>query len=61
MRSCVFRSACRRFDTKNCTSHNGTVLSNGTCIKYGTVSDDEWNRIVAEGHNTKMASDEYFQ
>ncbi len=24
--------ACRKFDTKNCTSHNGTMLYNGTCI-----------------------------
>ncbi|KAI1290868.1 Sodium- and chloride-dependent glycine transporter 1 [Halotydeus destructor] len=48
------------FDTKNCTSHNGTVLSNGTCVIYGTVSQGEWDTIIAAGHNTKMASDEYF-
>lgn len=52
--------ACRKFDTKNCTSHNGTVIGNGTCITYGSVPEDEWHAIIARKENTKMASDEYF-
>ncbi|XP_054156343.1 sodium- and chloride-dependent glycine transporter 1-like isoform X2 [Oppia nitens] len=42
--------ACRRFDAKNCTSHNGTMLANSTCIARdcyfanGTnVIDQHWN------------------
>ncbi|GIY10187.1 sodium- and chloride-dependent glycine transporter 2 [Caerostris darwini] len=50
--------ACRKFDTKNCTAHNGTVLSNGTCILQSEVTPTEWE--VYSKHNTKMASDEYF-
>lgn len=52
--------ACRRFDSKNCTSHNGTMTANGTCITYGSVSDEEYAILVARGDNTKMPSDEYF-
>ncbi|GFV96831.1 sodium-dependent proline transporter [Trichonephila clavipes] len=51
--------ACRKFDTKNCTAHNGTVLSNGTCVLQSEVSPAEWEEYSK--HNTKMASDEYFQ
>lgn len=25
-------TACRKFDTKNCTTHYGTMLFNGTCM-----------------------------
>ncbi|XP_042907514.1 sodium- and chloride-dependent glycine transporter 1 isoform X3 [Parasteatoda tepidariorum] len=50
--------ACRKFDTKNCTSHNGTVLSNGTCVQQVNVSPEDWAEFTK--HNSKMASDEYF-
>ena len=52
--------ACRKFDTKNCTAHNGTVIANGTCILYGSVDETEWHAIIARKENTRMASDEYF-
>ncbi|XP_076352499.1 sodium- and chloride-dependent glycine transporter 1-like [Tachypleus tridentatus] len=53
-------NACRRFDTKNCTTHNGTVLANGTCILRQMVSSEEWSVLSNSTDNTKMASDEYF-
>lgn len=52
--------ACRKFDTKNCTAHNGTVIANGTCILYGSVDESEWQTIISRKENTRMASDEYF-
>ncbi|XP_023241236.1 sodium- and chloride-dependent glycine transporter 1-like isoform X1 [Centruroides sculpturatus] len=53
-------NACRKFDTKNCTAHNGTILSNGTCITQNEVSPEVWNQLLNSTANTKMASDEYF-
>lgn len=52
--------ACRRFDTRNCSSHNGIMTANGTCIYNGTVPAEEYAALVARGDNTKMPSDEYF-
>ncbi|XP_076316035.1 sodium- and chloride-dependent glycine transporter 1-like isoform X1 [Tachypleus tridentatus] len=53
-------NACRKFDTKNCTANNGTVLANGTCILKEMVSSEEWSVLSNSTDNTKMASDEYF-
>lgn len=52
--------ACRRFDTKNCTIHNGTVIANGTCVLRESVNESEWADIISRKENSKMASDEYF-
>ena len=52
--------ACRRFDARNCTSHNGTMTANGTCVYRDHVSDADWQQLVSRGDNSKMPSDEYF-
>ncbi|RWS12589.1 hypothetical protein B4U79_04982 [Dinothrombium tinctorium] len=50
--------ACRRFNTKNCTALNGTMLNNGTCLFAS--SEEEWINYTNLRENSKMASDEYF-
>ncbi|RWS28104.1 Sodium- and chloride-dependent glycine transporter 1-like protein, partial [Leptotrombidium deliense] len=52
--------ACRRFDAKNCSAINGTMLHNGTCVLASSVSREEWINISSLKENSKMASDEYF-
>lgn len=37
--------ACRRFDTKNCTSHGGVHLANGTCILQEEVDPAVWDAV----------------
>lgn len=53
-------NACRKFDTKNCTAHDGVVVANGSCILRSQVSNATWAVISNSTDNTKMASDEYF-
>lgn len=53
--------ACRKFDTKNCSTHDGLVIANGSCILRSSVTDEVWNETLARKDNTRMASDEYFQ
>ncbi|UYV75570.1 hypothetical protein LAZ67_13000637 [Cordylochernes scorpioides] len=53
-------SACRKFDSKNCTLHHGLISHNGTCLFMSDVSPEEWNLLKNSTHNSKMASDEYF-
>lgn len=51
--------ACRRFDTKNCTSSGGAMLLNGTCLFRDAVGNETFDNI-STSIKMKMPSDEYF-
>lgn len=53
-------NACRRFDTKNCTTLGGVHLANGSCIFKSEVEPSVWEQVANSTDNTKMASDEFF-
>ncbi|CAL4062379.1 unnamed protein product [Meganyctiphanes norvegica] len=52
--------ACRRFDTKNCTAHEGLMSQNGTCLFEPDVTEETWNKLNATALASKLPADEYF-
>lgn len=52
--------SCRRFDSKNCTGHDGAMLLNGTCLFQGDRNESEWKNITESIPKSKMPSDEFF-
>ena len=54
-------TACRRFDSKNCTSHGGVMTNEEDCVFAKDVSVDVWRNLTETANNAKMPSDEFFQ
>jgi len=52
--------ACRRFDSKNCTAHDGVMTSEEVCVFQKDVTIDVWKNITEIAGNAKMPSDEFF-
>ncbi|XP_045129508.1 sodium- and chloride-dependent glycine transporter 1-like [Portunus trituberculatus] len=52
--------ACKRFDTKNCTTHKGIMSSNGTCFFRDEVNQTEWDRLNQTAQEMKLPADEFF-
>lgn len=50
-----------RFDTKNCTGHDGIMSSNGTCYFESQVTPSEWHDLNETAQKTKLPADEFFQ
>ena len=53
--------ACRRFDSKNCTSHGGIMANEDDCVFAKDVTIDVWKKLNETASNAKMPSDEFFQ
>ncbi|XP_068230895.1 sodium- and chloride-dependent glycine transporter 1-like isoform X2 [Palaemon carinicauda] len=53
-------AACRRFDTKNCTAHEGIMSPNGTCFQQNDVSPEDWQNLNNTAMSMKMPADEFF-
>ncbi|XP_071539610.1 sodium- and chloride-dependent glycine transporter 2-like isoform X5 [Panulirus ornatus] len=53
-------AACRRFDTKNCTGHDGIMALNGTCFFESEVSPSQWQALNETAQATKLPADEFF-
>ncbi|XP_064100130.1 sodium- and chloride-dependent glycine transporter 1-like [Macrobrachium nipponense] len=53
-------AACRRFDTKNCTAHEGLMAPNGTCYLQTEVTPEEWQNLNVTAKSMKMPADEFF-
>jgi len=52
--------ACRRFDSKNCTSHGGVMTNEQDCVFQKDVTIDVWKNITETANNAKLPSDEFF-
>ncbi|XP_074605088.1 sodium- and chloride-dependent glycine transporter 1-like [Brevipalpus obovatus] len=52
--------ACRRFDSKNCTSLGGLMNPEGECLLQSNVTSEIWQNLTKAKINTKFPSDEYF-
>jgi len=52
--------ACRRFDSKNCTSHGGVMTNEQDCIFQKDVTIDVWKNVTETANNAKLPSDEFF-
>jgi len=52
--------ACRRFDSKNCTSHGGIMANEDDCVFAKDVTIDVWKKLNETATNAKMPSDEFF-
>ena len=50
-----------RFDTKNCTLHNGLMAMNGTCYFKEEVTEKQWHQLNVTFMRSKLPADEYFQ
>ncbi|XP_050707991.1 sodium- and chloride-dependent glycine transporter 1-like [Eriocheir sinensis] len=52
--------ACKRFDTKNCTAHEGIMSNNGTCYVRDQVNSSQWNQLNQTAMDMKLPADEFF-
>jgi len=52
--------ACRRFDSKNCTSQGGVMTKEEDCVFAKDVTVDVWKNLTETANNAKMPSDEFF-
>ncbi|XP_047737396.1 sodium- and chloride-dependent glycine transporter 1 isoform X1 [Hyalella azteca] len=52
--------ACRRFDSKNCTLHDGLMAMNGSCYYRDEVTPEQWRHLNATFMQSKLPADEYF-
>jgi solute carrier family 6 amino acid transporter-like protein 5/7/9/14 len=52
--------ACRRFDSKNCTSHGGVMTNEQDCVFQKDVTIDVWKNVTETANNAKLPSDEFF-
>merc|ERR1711971_1433384 len=52
--------ACRRFDSKNCTSSGGVMTNEQDCVFQKDVTIDVWKNITETANNAKLPSDEFF-
>ena len=59
MTSCYI--LCARFDSKNCTIHEGLMAMNGTCFHRGDVDDSQWTELKQTSMDAKLPADEFFQ
>ena len=50
-----------RFDTKNCTLHEGLMAPNGTCYQQVDLSPAEWDSLNKTVSEMKLPADEFFQ
>lgn len=50
-----------RFDTKNCTAHEGIMSINGTCFLRDQVNATEWDKLNQTASEMKLPADEFFQ
>jgi len=52
--------ACRRFDSKNCTSLGGVMTNEQDCVFQRDVTIDVWKNVTETANNAKLPSDEFF-
>ncbi|XP_045625896.1 sodium-dependent proline transporter-like isoform X2 [Procambarus clarkii] len=53
-------AACRRFDAKNCTAHEGIMATNGTCYFESQVTHKDWESLNVTAQSLKLPADEFF-
>ncbi|KAL7641509.1 UNVERIFIED_CONTAM: hypothetical protein RMT77_007380 [Armadillidium vulgare] len=53
-------AACRRFDSKNCSLHQGLMSMNGTCYFQDDLSPKEWTSLNETVLEAKLPADEFF-